>query len=172
MKRDIKTIDFTDNDSTSTVKTIIFENKSENWNNKKNTNKKSKKERIKELYQKYKLLKKENYNKLSFVKPKEIWVRYYNKKTFDLNKGGFLMKYDEQNGVIKLMSLPYKNIYCIKLEDVILFIPKNIEISKYKSDVIEMYIENKIKSAMNSDEYKIKEKLYKLYKENRLVKKV
>lgn len=167
-----KTLNNTDDVST---KTIIFKGaKSENISRSKivgQKKKKTKQERIEELYKKYKLLKKEDYNKLSFVKPKEIWVRYYNKTTFDLNRGGFLLKYDKDANMIKLLALPYNNVYCLKLDNIILFVPKVIEISKYKSNIIEKYIENKIKAINETPEAKIKEKLFKLYKENKLLRK-
>jgi hypothetical protein len=114
------------------------------------------KEQIKQKLQGYKALKTAQEKKyLLNLKPFKVWIRYFNTVTKEFRVGGLLKLVDPELRYIMLVNTSKNLTWSVQLKDNIIFVPNDIEQKQKEKE------KEKVK----------KEKLFKLYKEGKLIKK-
>ena len=100
------------------------------------------------------------------LKPFHVWIRYFNTNTNEFRIGGLLQKVDPELKFIMLINTTNKISWSVQLKDNIIFIPKNYEEKQQQKQRLK---KEKLKEKQN--EMIIKDKLYKLYLDGKLIKK-
>lgn len=121
------------------------------------------KEQIRQKLQGYKALRTPKDKKyLLKLKPFRVWIRYFNTVTKEFRVGGLLKLVDPELRYIMLVNTNQNLTWSVQLKDNIIFVPDNIEEKE----------QEKIQKEKDKEKEKIqKEKLFKLYKQGKLIRK-
>lgn len=124
------------------------------------------KEQVKEKLNGYKVLKtmKEK-RELLTLQPFKVWVRYFNIVTKEFRVGGLLKLVDPDLKYIMLVNTRNRLTWSVQLKDTYIFIPKDIKAKNREKE-----LEKARKKEQLEKENLIKEKLYKLYINGKLIK--
>lgn len=120
------------------------------------------KEEILEKLKGYKPLKNmQDKQYLLTLTPFKVWIRYFNTDTKEFRLGGLLKLVDPELRYIMLVNTTKNLTWSVQLKNNIIFVPRNIENKKQKLQEIK---------ELQDKEQLTKEKLYKLYKQGKLIK--
>lgn len=161
--------DISDNDSSS----ISSEN-NKYVSNKNRSQKNLTKEDIRTHLKGYRALKtSEDKKYILTLKPYKVWIKYFNITTREFRIGGLLKVIDPKLRFIMLTNTQKKFTWSVQLKDCIIFVPDKTEDTTTKEDTTEDTTEDitentTVISAQAQKEQSIKDKLYKLYLQNRL----
>jgi hypothetical protein len=124
------------------------------------------KEQVKQRLKGYKVLKTMKEKKeLLTLQPFKVWIRYFNTTTKEFRIGGLLKLVDPDLKYIMLVNTRNRLTWSVQLKDTYIFIPKDI-----KEKAREKELDKIRKKEQREKEDLIKEKLYKLYINGKLIK--
>jgi hypothetical protein len=131
------------------------------------------KEQVKQKLKGYKVLKTMKEKKeLLTLQPFKVWIRYFNTITKEFRIGGLLKLVDPDLKYIMLVNTRNRLTWSVQLKDTYIFIPKDIK-EKAREKELEKTRKKELEKQLEKQREKedlIKEKLYKLYINGKLIK--